>query len=95
MGDVIDLAERREARRRATEAVRARTNDSVARLEHAVAELEEFIRDPHTRRGRIGSVIETELGTIRRTVSEGRIDEAAERAERLAARLAHASARSS
>ncbi len=39
MGDVIDLAERREARRRATEAVRARTNDSVARLEHAVAEI--------------------------------------------------------
>ncbi|MEX0992294.1 MAG: hypothetical protein WD004_08525 [Actinomycetota bacterium] len=95
MGNVIDLAERREARRKAAEAIRIAANDSLSRLDHAVAELEEFIRDPHTRRGRIGTVVETELGTIRRTVSEGSIDEAAERAERLAARLAHASARSS
>ncbi len=95
MSNVIDLAERREARRRAAAATQFRANDSMARLDHAVAELEEFIRDPHTRKGRLGTVVETELGTIRRTVSEGSIDEAAERAERLAARLAHASARSS
>ena len=90
MGNVIDLAAKRRAK--AMQALGA--SGTVPRLELAIRELEDTLRDPVVRHGRLRPVLESELGAIRSDVAEGRFDEAAERTERLAARLAPASARS-
>lgn len=80
MGEIVELAEWREARER----------DPVVRLERAVARLEQqFQRGP----SRIGRRVESELLAITGAVSAGLQEEAAERAERLAERLEHPSAR--
>lgn len=80
MGEIVDLGQWREARER----------DPVVRLERAVSRLEQqFQRGP----SRIGRRIESELLAITGAVSAGLQEEAAERAERLAERLEHPSAR--
>jgi len=80
MGEIVDLGQWREARER----------DPVVRLERAVARLEQqFQRGP----SRIGRRVESELLAITGAVTTGLQEEAAERAERLAERLEHPSAR--
>lgn len=80
MGQVIELAEWLEARER----------DPVVRLERAVARLEvQLERGP----SRLGRRVESELLAITGAVTTGLQEEAAERAERLAERLEHPSAR--
>jgi hypothetical protein len=80
VGQVIELSEWREARER----------DPVARLERAIARLETQLERGS---GRIGRRVESELLAITGAVTAGLQDEAAERAERLAERLDHPSAR--
>jgi hypothetical protein len=80
MGEIVDLGQWREARER----------DPVVRLERAVARLELLLeRGP----SRIGRRVESELLAITGAMSAGLQEEAAERAERLAERLEHPSAR--
>lgn len=80
MGQVIELAEWLEARER----------DPVVRLERAVARLEvQLERGP----SRLGRRVESELLAITGAVTAGLQEEAAERAQRLAERLEHPSAR--
>lgn len=80
MAEIVHLDEWRDARER----------DPVRRLERAIARLE-----VHLERGtgRIGRRVEAELLTITGAVAAGLQEEAAERAERLAERLEHPSAR--
>jgi hypothetical protein len=80
MGRVIDLAAWREARER----------DPVTRLERAIARLDTQLRRGT---GRIGRKVEAELLAITGAMGAGLREEAAERAERLAERLEHPSAR--
>ncbi len=80
MGSVIDLAGWRGQRER----------DPVKRLEHAIARVERRLERGS---GRIGPRVEAELLAITGAVSAGLREEAAERAERLAERLEHPSAR--
>jgi hypothetical protein len=80
MGSVIDLAAWRSARE----------HDPTSRLETAIARLE---RQLELGSGRISSRVEAELLAITGAVSSGLPEEAAERAERLAERLEHPSAR--
>jgi hypothetical protein len=82
MGTVIDLGEWRERRER----------DPMTRLERAIARLDGLLRRGS---GRVGHRVETELLAITGAVTSGLQDEAAERAERLAERLEHPSARRS
>ena len=82
MGSVIDLSAWRELRER----------DPVGRLERAIARLESLLERGT---GRLGPRIESELLAITGAVTAGLQDEAAERAERLAERLEHPSARRS
>lgn len=82
MGSVIDLGVYREARKR----------DPVARLEQAIRRLEIHIERGT---GRIGRRVEAELLAITGAMSAGLREDAAERAERLAERLDHPSARRS
>jgi hypothetical protein len=80
MGQIVDLEQWREERER----------DPVVRLERAVARLELLLeRGP----SRIGRRVESELLAITGAMSAGLQEEAAERAERLAERLEHPSAR--
>ncbi|MGA9161500.1 MAG: hypothetical protein WB297_11645 [Actinomycetota bacterium] len=83
MGSVIDLRAWRERRER----------DPMTRLERAIARLDGLLRRSGS--GRLGSRVESDLLAITGAVSAGLDDEAAERAERLAERLEHPSARRS
>lgn len=80
VGQVIELSEWREARER----------DPVVRLERAIARLEAQLEQGS---GRIGRRVEAELLAITGAMTAGLQDEAADRAERLAERLDHPSAR--
>ena len=80
VGSLIDLSQWRERRER----------DPMTRLERAIARLEGLLR---LGSGRLGARVESELLTITGAVTAGLEDEAAERAERLAERLEHPSAR--
>ncbi|HET7235228.1 MAG TPA: hypothetical protein VFK59_02220 [Actinomycetota bacterium] len=81
MGDVVDLQEWRQRHDR----------DPETRLERAIARLDALLKRGS---GRLGGRVETELLSITGAVTAGLEDEAAERAERLAERLEHPSARS-
>jgi hypothetical protein len=81
MGDVVDLQEWRQRHDR----------DPETRLERAIARLDALLKRGS---GRLGGRVETELLAITGAVTAGLEDEAAERAERLAERLEHPSARS-
>jgi len=80
MGSVIDLAAYRSTRE----------HDPSTRLERAIGRLE---RQLALGSGRISRRVESELLAITGAVSAGLPEEAAERAERLAERLEHPSAR--
>ena len=82
MGTVVDLREWRERHDR----------DPMTRLERAIARLDGLLQRGS---GRLGHKVETELLAITGAVTAGLQDEAAERAERLAERLEHPSARRS
>jgi hypothetical protein len=82
MGRVIDLEAWRESRERSP----------VARLERAIRRLEAQLA---LGTGRIGPRVEAELLAITTAMTGNRQEEAAERAERLAERLEHPSARQS
>ncbi|HEY7659379.1 MAG TPA: hypothetical protein VIC58_02140 [Actinomycetota bacterium] len=82
MGRVIDLSRWRERRER----------NPVDRLERAIARLDGLLERGS---GRLGGRVESELLAITGAVHAGLEDEAAERAERLAERLEHPSARRS
>jgi hypothetical protein len=84
MGSVIDLATWRQARHDEHE------NDPTTRLERAIARLERTLEGGS---GRISRRVEAELLAITGAVSSGLPEEAADRAERLAERLEHPSAR--
>src|SRR5262245_6244891 len=80
VGSIIDLSQWRERRER----------DPMTRLERAIARLEGLLRRGS---GRLSGRVEAELLAITGAVTAGLEDEAAERAERLAERLEHPSAR--
>ena len=82
VGTVIDLREWRERRE----------HDPMTRLERAIARLDGLLRRGS---GRLGPRVEAELLAITGAVTSGLENEAAERAERLAERLEHPSARRS
>lgn len=91
MGRVIDLETWRTGRRRLILADDpAGEAAPVPRLDAAVARLERLMR---AGTGRISARVETELLAITGAVSAGRMQEAAQRAERLAERLEHPSSR--
>lgn len=82
MGRVIDLdAWRREHDR-----------DPLRRLERAIGRLDSLLSRGS---GRIGPRVESELLAITGAVTSGLVEQAADRAERLAERLEHPSARRS
>jgi hypothetical protein len=85
MGEVVDL---REWRRRHGRGATPGQHRPVPRLDAAVARLERVMR---AGTGRISARVEAELLAITGAVSSGRVDEAAQRAERLAERLEHPS----
>ncbi len=80
VGSIIDLSQWRERRER----------DPMTRLERAIARLDGLLQRGS---GRLGGRVEAELLAITGAVTAGLEDEAAERAERLAERLEHPSAR--
>lgn len=82
MGRVIDLREW----------IERREQDPLSRLVRAIARLDGVLAAGS---GRLGSRVESELLAITGAVTAGLDDEAAERAERLAERLEHPSARRS
>jgi hypothetical protein len=85
MGAVIDLGAWRKRRERV---VLVGDPVPVPRLDAAVAKLERLMRSGT---GRISARVETELLAITGAVTAGRMEEAAQRAERLAERLEHPS----
>jgi len=82
MGQVVDLQEWLERRE----------NDPLTRLVRAIMRLDGLLTQGS---GRLGNRVESELLAITGAVTAGLEDEAAERAERLAERLEHPSARRS
>jgi hypothetical protein len=86
MGDVIYLAERRTPRR-------GTGVDTIRRLEIAVGRLDPAVVGLASPDGVIDAKLETELLAITGAVSIGATDEAVQRAERLADRLEHPTAR--
>jgi hypothetical protein len=82
MGQVVDLRTWLERR----------DHDPMTRLERAIARLDGLLARGS---GRLGGRVESELLAITGAVTAGLEDEAAERAERLAERLEHPSARRS
>jgi hypothetical protein len=82
MGQVVDLRAWLERR----------DHDPMTRLERAIARLDGLLARGS---GRLGGRVESELLAITGAVTAGLEDEAAERAERLAERLEHPSARRS
>jgi len=89
MGQLIDFQAKQQARARRL----AAATPIVERLEYAIGQLESFLRDPETKNARTTKVIEAELTMINRAVQDQDLETATEHAERLASRLAHASAR--
>lgn len=83
MGSIVVLSEWRERRER----------DPLSRLDRAIARLDALLRRSGS--GRLAGRVESELLAITGAVSAGLEDAAAERAERLAERLEHPSARRS
>jgi hypothetical protein len=83
MGSVISLSEWRQRHER----------DPMTRLDRAIARLDDLLRRSGS--GRLAARVESELLAITGAVSAGHEDDAAERAERLAERLEHPSARRS
>jgi hypothetical protein len=83
MGSVVDLREWRERR----------NQDPLTRLGRAIVRLDGLLARRGS--GRLGGRVESELLAITGAVTAGLEDEAAERAERLAERLEHPSARRS
>jgi hypothetical protein len=83
MGSVVVLSEWRERREA----------DPLSRLDRAIARLDALLRRSGS--GRLAGRVESELLAITGAVSAGLEDAAAERAERLAERLEHPSARRS
>jgi hypothetical protein len=83
VGSVVILSEWRERRER----------DPLSRLDRAIARLDGLLRRSGS--GRLAGRVESELLAITGAVSAGLQDAAAERAERLAERLEHPSARRS
>jgi len=83
MGTLIDLQEWRERHE----------HDPMTRLERAIARLDELLQRRGS--GRLGPRVESDLLAITGAVTAGLEDDAAERAERLAERLEHPSARRS
>jgi hypothetical protein len=82
MGQVVDLQEWLEHREK----------DPLTRLVRAIVRLDGLLTQGS---GRLGGRVESELLAITGAVTAGLEDEAAERAERLAERLEHPSARRS
>lgn len=82
MGSVIDLTAWREERE----------HDPLRRLERAIGRLDALLARGS---GRIGPLVEAELLAITGAVTAGLAEDAADRAERLAERLEHPSARRS
>ena len=82
MGQVVDLHEWLERREK----------DPLTRLVRAIVRLDGLLTRGS---GRLGGRVESELLAITGAVTAGLEDEAAERAERLAERLEHPSARRS
>lgn len=82
MGQVVDLQEWLERREK----------DPLTRLVRAIMRLDGLLTQGS---GRLGGRVESELLAITGAVTAGLEDEAAERAERLAERLEHPSARRS
>jgi hypothetical protein len=80
VGSIIDLSRWRERRER----------DPMTRLESAIARLDGLLQRGS---GRLRGRVEADLLAITGAVTAGLEDEAAERAERLAERLEHPSAR--
>lgn len=80
VGSIIDLSQWRQRRER----------DPMTRLERAISRLDGLLR---LGSGRLGGRVEADLLAITGAVTAGLEDEAAERAERLAERLEHPSAR--
>ena len=72
--------------------IQRRERDPMTRLERAIARLDGLLARGS---GRLGGRVESELLAITGAVTAGLDDEAAERAERLAERLEHPSARRS
>ncbi|MGE5460570.1 MAG: hypothetical protein ACM3WR_08105 [Solirubrobacterales bacterium] len=91
MGRILDLeAWRREHRLVAREVPDEVAQQPLRRLERAIRRLDDLVARGT---GRISSRVERELVQIMGAVTAGRPEEAAERAERLAERLEHPSAR--
>lgn len=91
MGRILDLeAWRREHRLVAHEVPDEVAQQPLRRLERAIRRLDDLVARGT---GRISSRVERELVQIMGAVTAGRPEEAAERAERLAERLEHPSAR--
>jgi hypothetical protein len=91
MGMVVDLM-RWKASRGAPSvkdgaAATANRDDGAARLEAAVARLDGLVTKTMEARGSLDAAVETELLAIMGAITAGLVDDAAERAERLAKRL--------
>jgi hypothetical protein len=84
MGNVVDLGRWRRARN-----APARDDGGIGRLERAVRRLDPLASEMMNRAGRLDPAVETELLAVMGAIGIGLMDLAAERAERLAARLAH------
>jgi hypothetical protein len=83
MVDVVDLAEWRRDRDRASDAT---SDGGVGRLERAIDRLHEVVGRTLDR-GRLPASVETELLAIMGELSMGGLDQAERRAERLTRRL--------
>ncbi|HEX9236954.1 MAG TPA: hypothetical protein VF972_11810 [Actinomycetota bacterium] len=84
MGDLVDLAEWRRTRAEDLTG----TDPGIRRLELAVAELDAAASARMDRSGRLERSVETELLAILGALAADLIEEASNRAERLAGRLA-------
>jgi hypothetical protein len=86
MDNVVDLSRWRRARKAPAT---ARAEGSIGRLDGAVRRLDPLASEMLDRAGRLDPAVETELLAVMGAIGIGLMDLAAERAERLAARLAH------
>lgn len=99
MGEVVDLRKWREGLREDRQGGWRRahegsvTHEAVSRLEQAVHRLDPAVSRVTTADGTVDPRVETELLAITGAVSLGRTDEASHRAELLADRLEHPTAR--
>jgi len=89
MGRVVDLEAWRLRRLGPGGPEEPEEADGIARLERAIVRLDPMVARLAEGAGGVDRVVETELLAITGAVSIGLVDEAAERAERLRARLEH------